>query len=77
MALRWRYFDHGPRTAPPLVCIGGVAATADAFFKQVLDLGFKGFRVISVDLPPVWSHEKWITSLDQFLDCLDIHKVRS
>ncbi|GJP60139.1 hypothetical protein CLOP_g17274 [Closterium sp. NIES-67] len=73
--LRWRYYDFGPRAIPPLLCLGGVAATADAFHKQVLALAAKGFRVIAADPPPVWSHQQWVKAVDQFLDALRVHQV--
>ncbi|CAI5516821.1 unnamed protein product, partial [Closterium sp. Naga37s-1] len=73
--LRWRYYDFGPKAIPPLLCLGGVAATADAFHKQVLALAAKGFRVIAADPPPVWSHQQWIKAVDQFLDALRVHQV--
>ncbi|CAI5983494.1 unnamed protein product [Closterium sp. NIES-65] len=71
----WRYYDFGPKAIPPLLCLGGVAATADAFHKQVLALAAKGFRVIAADPPPVWSHQQWIKAVDQFLDALRVHQV--
>ena len=42
-------YDAGPRTIKsPVVCLPPVCGTADVFFKQVMHLASKGYRVISV-----------------------------
>ncbi|KAH8969872.1 hypothetical protein BDL97_02G057000 [Sphagnum fallax] len=37
----WRYYDFGPKSVPPLVCLSGIAGTADVFYKQILFLTAK------------------------------------
>lgn len=48
----WKLYDYGPKDQVPLVCLPGVAGTAEVFFKQITGLCPKGFRVISVRLSP-------------------------
>uniref|UniRef100_A0A0E0M5V6 Maspardin n=1 Tax=Oryza punctata TaxID=4537 RepID=A0A0E0M5V6_ORYPU len=71
----WRYYDFGPKTVPPLVCIPGIAGTADVYYKQIMSLSMKGYRVISIDVPQVWNHHEWIHSFEKFLDSMNIHHV--
>ncbi|TVU31198.1 hypothetical protein EJB05_22876 [Eragrostis curvula] len=71
----WRYYDFGPKTVPPLVCIPGIAGTADVYYKQIMSLCMKGYRVISIDVPQVWNHHEWIHSFEKFLDSMNIHHV--
>lgn len=72
---QWRYYDFGPKVVPPLICLPGTAGTADVFYKQVMSLSMKGYRVISVDIPRVWNHHEWIQAFEKFLDAIDIHHV--
>lgn len=72
---QWRYFDYGPKSVPALLCIPGLAGTADVFYKQILSLSSKGYRVISVDIPRVWSHHEWIQVFEKFLDAINVHHV--
>ncbi|XP_077235467.1 LOW QUALITY PROTEIN: alpha/beta-Hydrolases superfamily protein [Tasmannia lanceolata] len=72
---QWRYYDFGPKVVPPLICLPGIAGTADVFYKQILALSMKGYRVISVDIPRVWNHVEWIQSFEKFLDAIDVHHV--
>ncbi|KAF7138344.1 hypothetical protein RHSIM_Rhsim07G0101700 [Rhododendron simsii] len=72
---QWRYYDFGPKVVPPLVCIPGTAGTADVYYKQVMSLSMKGYRVISVDIPRVWNHHEWIQAFEKFLDAIDVHHV--
>ncbi|XP_072957717.1 uncharacterized protein [Typha angustifolia] len=71
----WRYYDFGPKAVPPLVCIPGIAGTADVYYKQIMSLSMKGYRVISVDIPRVWNHHEWIHAFEKFLDTMNIHHV--
>lgn len=72
---QWRYYDYGPKEVPPLVCLSGMAGTVDVFYKQILFLSMKGYRVIAADAPPVWSHQEWVNSFERFLDSMDIYHV--
>ncbi|TYG77447.1 hypothetical protein ES288_D03G195500v1 [Gossypium darwinii] len=70
---QWRYYDFGPKVVPPLICLPGTAGTADVYYKQIMSLSMKGYRVISVDIPCVWNHQEWIQSFEKFLDAIDVH----
>ncbi|KAG7552873.1 Alpha/Beta hydrolase fold [Arabidopsis thaliana x Arabidopsis arenosa] len=72
---QWRYYDFGPKTVPPLICIPGIAGTADVYYKQIMALSMKGYRVISVDIPRVWNYHEWIQAFEKFLDTIDVHHV--
>ncbi|KAL4188264.1 hypothetical protein AMTRI_Chr09g43230 [Amborella trichopoda] len=72
---QWRYYDHGPKVVPPLICLPGTAGTADVYYKQIMSLSIKGYRVISVDIPRVWNYQEWVHSFEKFLDAIDIHHV--
>ncbi|KAK6158039.1 hypothetical protein DH2020_005353 [Rehmannia glutinosa] len=70
---QWRYYDFGPKVVPPLICLPGTAGTADVYYKQIMSLSMKGYRVISVDIPRVWNHHEWIQAFEKFLDAIDVH----
>ncbi|KAK1284965.1 40S ribosomal protein S13 [Acorus calamus] len=72
---QWRYYDFGPKAVPPLVCLPGIAGTADVYYKQILSLSMKGYRVVSVDIPRVRNHHEWIQAFEKFLDTLNVHHV--
>ncbi|KAF6152551.1 hypothetical protein GIB67_012998 [Kingdonia uniflora] len=72
----WRYYDFGPKVVPPLICLPGTAGTADVYYKQIMSLSIKGYRVISVDIPHVWNHLEWIQAFEKFLDAIDVHHVK-
>lgn len=72
---QWRYYDFGPKVVPPLICLPGIAGTADVYYKQIMALSLKGYRVISVDIPRVWNHHEWIQAFENFLDVIDVHHI--
>ncbi|CAN8246394.1 unnamed protein product [Cochlearia groenlandica] len=72
---QWRYYDFGPKTVPPLICIPGIAGTADVYYKQIMSLSIKGYRVISVDIPRVWNYHEWVQAFEKFLDTIHVHHV--
>lgn len=72
---QWRYYDFGPKEVPPLICLPGIAGTADVYYKQIMALSLKGYRVISVDIPRVWNHHEWIQAFEKFLDVIDVHHI--
>ncbi|KAK7330680.1 hypothetical protein VNO77_24878 [Canavalia gladiata] len=72
---QWRYYDFGPKVVPPLICLPGTAGTADVYYKQIMSLSMKGYRVISVDIPRVWNHTEWIQAFEKFLDAIDVHHI--
>ncbi|KAF8380442.1 hypothetical protein HHK36_027929 [Tetracentron sinense] len=71
----WRYYDFGPKVVPPLICLPGTAGTADVYYKQIMALSMKGYRLISVDIPRVWNHHEWIQAFEKFLDAIDVHHI--
>ncbi|KAI3453577.1 hypothetical protein Pfo_010240 [Paulownia fortunei] len=71
----WRYYDFGPKVVPPLICLPVIAGTADVYYKQIMSLSMKGYRVISVDIPRVWNHHDWIQAFEKFLDAIDVHHI--
>ncbi|KAL8064414.1 hypothetical protein ABFX02_01G088100 [Erythranthe guttata] len=72
---QWRYYDFGPKVVPPLICLPGIAGTADVYYKQIMSLAMKGYRVISVDIPRVWNQQEWIQAFEKFLDAIDVHHI--
>lgn len=72
---QWRYYDFGPKSVPPLICLPGIAGTADVYYKQIMSLSMKGYRVISLDLPRVWNHLEWVHAFEKFLDTINVHHV--
>ncbi|KAF1781335.1 Alpha/Beta hydrolase fold [Phytophthora cactorum] len=66
----WEYYDSGRLSdanagRPPLVCLPGTIARA----------GGKGFRVLSIQHPIVWTHEEWIHSFDRFLNAMNLSEI--
>ncbi|KAI3707077.1 hypothetical protein L6452_25283 [Arctium lappa] len=72
---QWRYYDFGPKVVPPLICLPGTAGTADVYYKQIMALSMKGYRVISVDIPCVWNNQEWVQAFEKFLDVIDVHHI--
>lgn len=72
----WKIFDAGPKTIQsPLILLPPVCGTADIYFKQLLELSRKGYRVISAQYPPYWTIEDWCRSFMRLLDYLGLSKV--
>ncbi|XP_076331380.1 maspardin-like isoform X2 [Tachypleus tridentatus] len=47
----WTIYDAGPKNITcPLICLPPVSGTADCFFRQIIALTTKGYRVISVHI---------------------------
>ncbi|KAM0935069.1 putative alpha/beta hydrolase-1, maspardin [Dioscorea sansibarensis] len=74
-AKQWKYCDFGPKTVSPLVCIPGIAGNADVYYKQIMCLSMKGYRVISIDIPCVWNYHEWVHAFEKFLDTINIYYV--
>ncbi|KAI7733251.1 hypothetical protein M8C21_009718, partial [Ambrosia artemisiifolia] len=72
---QWRYYDFGPKVVPPLICIPGTAVTADVYYKQIMALSMKGYRVISIDIPHVCNKHEWVQAFEKFLDVIDVHRI--
>ncbi|CAN8005647.1 unnamed protein product, partial [Ixodes hexagonus] len=72
----WTYYDHGPRNIScPLVCLPPISGTADVFFKQILTLTARGYRVISLEYPVYWTMRDWVSGFRKLLDHLQLDKV--
>ncbi|XP_068212331.1 maspardin-like [Palaemon carinicauda] len=72
----WKLYDAGPRCVrSPLVCLPPVSGTADAFYKQMLPLTARGYRVISVEYPVYWSVNEWCEGFRRLLDILEIDRA--
>ncbi|XP_038679780.1 maspardin-like isoform X1 [Tripterygium wilfordii] len=72
---QWRYYDFGPKVVPPLICLPAIAGTAEVYYKQIMSLSMKGYRVISIDIPRVWNHHEWVEAFEKFLDAIDVHHI--
>lgn len=71
----WRYYDFGPKEATPLVCIPGASGTADVFYRQIISLCPKGYRIISVQFDAYDTHQAWCRGFDRFLDKISVNKI--
>ena len=56
----FRYYDGGPRKGEVLLCLPGASGTAEIFYKQMLILCPKGYRVVTVQFPPYYAHDDWL-----------------
>ena len=68
----WSYYDFGPKTVAPIVCLCGTSGTAECFFYQILSLGSKGFRIISAQAAAYYTMSAWLAGLSGFLDAMKI-----
>jgi len=71
----WKYYDFGPKEAVPLVCIPGASGTAEIFYKQMISLCPKGYRIVSVQFAPYDTHQGWCKGFDRFLDKIGAPKA--
>ncbi|XP_058805403.1 maspardin-like [Phymastichus coffea] len=72
----WKVYDSNPKTIKcPLVCLPPVSGTADIYFKQLLALSAKGYRIISAEPPVYWSVKEWCDGFKKLLDYLELDKV--
>eukprot|EP01084_Bolivina_argentea_P192821 330952_1 len=69
----WLYYDTGGDKTP-LILIPGTTGTANQFFQQLLSLGLRGYRLISVTIPSVFTVELFLKSFNKFLSYLNISK---
>jgi len=70
----WRYYDLGPRDAVPLVMLHGDTGTAESFYRQIVTLYPKGYRILTVQYPAYSSHENWTRAFDKFNDEIKLVK---
>lgn len=72
----WTIYDGGPKSVRcPLICLPSVSGTADTFFRQILGLGAKGYRVIAVSYPTYWSVNEFCEGFRKLLDFLQLDRV--
>ncbi|EEY63972.1 maspardin-like protein [Phytophthora infestans T30-4] len=76
----WTYYDSGRLSdanagRPPLICLPGTSGVALCFHLQLQELGSKGFRVLAIQHPIVWTHEEWIHSFDRFLNAMNLSEI--
>jgi len=71
----WRYFEAGPKEAVPIVMLHGAAGTAEVFYRQMMSLCPKGYRIVSVQYPAFGSYQRFLKSFDKFIDVLNSSKV--
>lgn len=72
----WKVYDSNPKTVKcPLICLPPASGTADIFFKQILGLAAKGYRVISVEAPVYWNVKEWCEGFKKLLDYMELDKV--
>jgi len=72
----WTLYDSGPRTErSPLICLPPVSGTADIFFKQMIELCEKGYRIIALEYPTYWTLREFISGFTKLLDHLHLDKV--
>jgi len=76
----WNVFDTGVKSgdnvdSSPLLCLPPLAGAADVFFQQCLALSSRGYRVLAVQWPVYWSHERWCLGLSHLLDRLGLERV--
>lgn len=72
----WTFYDAGPRTVRcPLICFPPVSGTADVFFKQLLALSGRGYRVLAVEYPVYWTIPEFCEGFRKFMDHLNLDKV--
>lgn len=74
--VEWVYYDWGPRSYPePLICLHGLAGSAESFFPQVTSLAPLGYRLVSVQLAEYWSVHDFCDAFHAFLDALGAGRV--
>lgn len=72
----WVYYDWGPRQyAEPLLCLHPIVGSAESYYRVILSLAERGYRVISPQLPVYWSAPEFCDGLQSFLDALQVRRV--
>ncbi|CAG2106824.1 unnamed protein product [Medioppia subpectinata] len=72
----WSLYDCGPKNVvSPLICLPPVSGTADVFFRQLMDLSSRGYRVIAAEYPVYWTLREFINGFCKLLDHLNLERV--
>lgn len=72
----WKVYDSNPKTIKcPIICLPPVSGTADIFFRQILSLSAKGYRIISAESPVYWNIKEWCDGFRKLLDYMELDKV--
>ncbi|XP_066589945.1 maspardin-like [Prorops nasuta] len=72
----WKVYDSSPKTVKcPLVCLPPVSGTADIFFRQIMGLAAKGYRVIAAEPPVYWNVKEWCDGFRKLLDYMELDRV--
>ncbi|KAL0237841.1 hypothetical protein GEMRC1_012315 [Eukaryota sp. GEM-RC1] len=71
----WQYYQSGPKTGAPLICLHSSTGTAESFFRQMNSLSCRGYSVISPTLPAIFSVDEFIKSFELFLAHLNCRKI--
>ena len=57
------------------LCLPGITGCAAQFYPQIKELGKKGYHIMSVIWPPLYSVQEWAKAFDRFLDSVKVVKV--
>jgi maspardin len=68
----WKFYDWGPKTANPIVFLHGLSETAEVFYHQFLSLAVKGYRIVSVQIPPYEEYNALLQGLELFFEYLEV-----
>ena len=72
----WTLYDAGPKNITcPLLCLPPAIGTAETFFKQIIGLSTRGYRIITLSYPVYWAMEDFIKGLTRLIDQLGLTKV--
>jgi len=66
----WKFFEWGPANTAPLILLHGTSGTAEVFYRQFISLCPKGYRLVSVQIPPFDDYDELLTGLDEFFNSL-------
>lgn len=72
----WTLYDAGPKNVScPLLFLPPAIGTADTFFKQIISLSTKGYRIITLSYPVYWNLDDFVKGFAKLIDHLGLEKV--
>lgn len=72
----WAVFECGPKDSDtPVVFLPPVSGSADIFFRQLIYLSDRGFRVISTEYPTYYTLEEFIRGFRCFISYFQLKQV--